>query len=406
MTLAIVVPSGDSPQDGLLTEEPTPTATTEVTPSPVATSSPLPSASAEASDAPAPDATTTPRAAPRAPQLDQEHLVSDAFMNEAFGQGRASEVGTWPWGWGAPVACWATQQQPEGTTPLSRTWAWPDEIVVGETFTSLPTTQAASDRLAWCRKQGPPAFEHGPYVSHSVDLGDEAYVATRDAGLFTELQAGARVGRNLVLLFWRQSGPAESSAPLERALRQALETALGDSESAAITAPAPRRSDLLRGYLTYQQLLPYTRREGRWIGMNWWGDREADKTGLYCGGQAEDPWMPTDERPVTRSWVGGNLNGDDGYSIGLSIGHAVDPSSAADDFAACRETAGTSGGTTTTIDLGDEAFVVDASADGERPEVFVRAGSTYLVLRSHSVGKDVTPVARAALDRYLADNPA
>lgn len=319
-------------------------------------------------------------------------------MNRAFGQGRTGQMGTWST-FGAPLAC---NNSWDWEVRVARTWAWPDEIAAGETLAVLDSEAAASTKLAACREGGPYGGPDGG-VSESLDLGDESYISTDREELYTQVHAGARLGRVLVVVFWRQSGPVTSSAPLEAALRAAVAKVREQAEGTPVAAPAQRTPAALRGFLTYEQIAHFAQREDRWIGMNWRWDTRSPSTGLYCGDPQDAP-LPTRDRPVSRTWVGGLLNADDGYVVGLTIASAAEGSDPAADFGACRERAASQGYPPQDIsNLGDQAFVVDWGASNDTPTVYVRAGSTYLVLNTDFLSSgDGVAIARLALDRYLA----
>ena len=390
VTLLLVVPGGS--KDGLLTATPTPSATPTAAPTPSASPAASPDGSVDAS----PRASAEAR--PPRPQLDVEHLLSDGYVNRSFGQGRTSLVGTWRHP-GAPVAC---RTKNDGDVRVARTWAWPDEIVVGETLTVHDTEGSASAALAECRELSPLLGSEG-VTSGPMDVGDEGYISTYRGELFTQLNAGARVGKGLVLVVWRQSGPITSSAPLEAALRAAVAKVAGQAEGAPVAAPAQRTPTALDGFLTYAQVAAFAQREDGWIGMNWRWDLRSTSPGVMCGDPGQSP-LPTRDRPVSRSWIGGLIHADDGFALGLTIASAAEGSDPATDFDDCRERAASQGYSPSDVgDLGDEAFVVDWGTSNDTPTVYVRAGSTYLVVTTDFLSSDdVVALAGLALDRYLA----
>lgn len=406
LVLLVLVRPG---QDGggrneLLTDDPGPTATAESTPSPQQMSSPTTAASAgvPVSSSPASSsAQPSPRPRSPSPSLDAAHLLSNAFVSKAFGGGRAPFVGDWTGGQGAPVACRAfdeTLPPPTWDIRTVRTWSWPNEVVVGETLVVMHSEQAASERLKYCRDHGPGPREDAPVV-RALDAGDEGFLAVDRRELFTQVHAGVRIGQALVLTFWRQSGQVTSTDPLEAAMRAAAAKVMGQPEGQPVVAGPQRPEAALRGFLTFDQF--YSPDDGGWDGLNWQSDRRGSATGIDCTEPLSDAsplWLSTKDRPIIRSWHGGVLNGDDYQDATLMVGVAADHATAVRDFAACFEANEAS----RVSDLGDEAFLVDWSAQLGSPTVFVRSGSTYLVLATRYLGQDPIPMARLALDRYLA----
>lgn len=381
VTLVLVVPGGGGSDDRLVADEATPTAT--------ATASPTPSAS------PTVRGTGSPAPARRVPTMGVEHLLSTSFVDEAFGQGRESLVATVQYA-GAQLACWAFGQTPVWDVRVARAWSWPDEVLVRETLVTLPTEAAARSRLASCRTLGP-NYEADPSAARSLELGDEAYLATRRDELQSQVYGGVRLGRALVLLSWNQSGRIEDSEPMERALQAATHKVLGGEEGTPVAATAMDHPEALRGFLDHRALLAFTREHGEtWDGLSWRSDGRLEAARFPCD-DARERWLPTSERPVRREWLGGALNGDDYRQVVLVAAAAEDESSAEQDFAACREAAGGR----PIANLGDEAFLADWSVPSNEPWVFVRSGARYLVVSAHFLLDDPSPIARAFLDRYL-----
>ena len=394
VAVVLVVPGGGS-TDELIAEGPTPTPTASDEATSTPTAAPAPSASASE----APDPTATPdssSSAASAPRLDTDHLLSEAFVDRAFGGGANGRTEDWTGGYGSPLACWPTYDKPEWEVPATRTWMWPGEVVVGETLARLSSLGDARERLADCRRTGP-SWQPTGAATRTLDVGDEAYVAVDSEELYTQLHAGARIGRDLVLLQWRQPGRVSDTAPLEHALRAAVERVLGRAEPAALAAPPPQASDAFEGFLTSDQVRAAAG-ETRWSGQTWRADSRGE-SGPVC--LEPDVRLAVHGSVHARRWHGGVLNAMDYNEVVETIAQAVDEPTAERDFAACRDAASRSdpGFTTFTAlqDLGDEAFKTESmDLDGSTVIVFVRQRSTYLILEDRNTG-DPVAVARAAL---------
>lgn len=337
------------------------------------------------------------------PRLDAEHLLTASFVDRAFGGGAQGRTGDWEGAWGAPLACWPSYEAAGSWhVPVARTWMWPGEVVVGETLARLPSSGDARQALAGCRRTGPDWTATGA-ATRTLDIGDESYVAVDAHELYTQLHAGARIGRDLVLLHWRQPGRVSDAAPLERALRAAVERVLGRAEPSPLPAPEPQADEAFRGFLTSAQALPPP--GAPWPGTTWISDSRSE-LGPLCR-QEQEVRLAVHGEVHSRSWQGGLMVAMDFNEVVERVAHAVDEAAAERDFAACRDAAsrydpgidsyGSVEG------LGDEAFRITASdLDGETVTVFARQGSTYLVLTERSPGGDAVALARTALSKYAA----
>ncbi|MDP9182646.1 MAG: hypothetical protein M3P04_07720 [Actinomycetota bacterium] len=400
-TLVLVMTGGDSPHHELVAEEPTPTATTDITQTSEATPTPTPDASAEASAAPAAAASASVSRADRTPALGPSDLLSDGYAAAAFGAGVEGASGTLAGGTGAHEACWEISG-PGWDDQLTRTWTWPGETVVAETVTVNEAAGAASAVLGACRIPGPGWREAHVPTSTDLDLGDEGFLSIGRAELYTQISGGARVGRALVLLTWRRSGPVPSTDAFEQALRDAVGKVLLGSEGTARPVPPQSSKPELRRYLNSDELPPrLDSGSPRARGLYWNGDsREpalGPQAGISCG--SPDSHLQTVDVPVHRHWNGGSMNGDDGQSLEEVTGDSGTEADAMRAFDAGRTAVQADAPSTffeSVGDLGDGAFVADWSADWGSPSVYVRFGSRFLVIRSHWEG-DAVPIARSAL---------
>lgn len=397
IVVVLAVPKSDQTQDRLLAEDPSPTPTAALDPTPSATPSATasPDASAEASGS------ASSQAAPARPQLDAEHMLSRPFVDHAFGGGQRGQAEDWEGTYGAPLACWPPFEARASWASLTRTWMWPGEVVVGETLARLGTVDDAREGLAHCRRTGPNGQPDGA-ATRSLSVGDQAYVAIDRKELYVQMHAGARVGRDLVLLQWRQPGPVNDTAALERALFAAAERVLGHDEPSPVQGPAPQPAAAFRGFLTHSQVRAASQ-DPRWNGQAWRADTRSD-TGPLC--LEPDVRLVVDGPTYERRWYGGVLNAMDYNEVRELIAHAVDEEAAERDFAACRDAASRSDPGFTTFapvpGLGDDAFRTESmDLDGSTVTVFVREGSTYLVLTDRTTG-DAVALARQALDTYAA----
>ncbi len=174
VTLAVVVPRGDTSPDQLIAAEPTPTVNTEVTP----TSAPTPTPEAS------PDASESPPAASPAPTLNvtQRAMLSDQYVTEAFGRGHAALVQR-ATTQGSQWVCLDPhgKQGPYPSTALSRSWAWAGETGVAEVLAEYESVSDARKGLAACGDAD--RFHSDAARSTAVDVADGAFIL-RDPIIF------------------------------------------------------------------------------------------------------------------------------------------------------------------------------------------------------------------------------
>ncbi|MDP9182647.1 MAG: hypothetical protein M3P04_07725 [Actinomycetota bacterium] len=348
-------------------------------------------------------------------------MLTDRYVEQAFGGGRdavtlrSDVVHT-----GAVRGCLhlvAGDTRSVGPDAIAyRSWSWPDEVVVAENLDRESTLDAARARFAVCGDPGHDDFdpvERGAIMGavstrrEVLDVGDDAFLVEVHWDMDTALFAGARLGRSIVLLSWRQSGPIDSTAPLVAALRAAVARATGEQQ------PDPRPGGMqepqaaLKGFLTRAALAATVDAER----LEWSHDWRSDTTGLTCAQGTVD----TIDRPAGRRWEGAS-NGDiPGHRIGLAIAHARDISGAEQGFTACREhyrqAAQPSDEGNVDIDgpprdmdgVGDEAFAVSTDGNGTSFRLMVRSGASYMVLDATWLTmQQCVALAQAALDAFAS----
>lgn len=341
-----------------------------------------PSPSPTTGPATGPGATRSP--APPALELRPSSLLSTSFVEESFAQGRTSLVQNYDDGEQQLGGC-AEAAAADLRRSTGRSWSWPDEVVVSETLLELASDRAADAFLRDCARVDPASQP----LAEPLRVGDDAVLVQERWPLYRQLHAAARVGRVVVHVQWRQSGPVSSAAPVVRALRAAVAKAVGDPALDPVAAEPQRPDPRLAGYLTragFPDDVPGVTDGGS--PYEWLRDKAGDE--LRCG----DAALPSAADPVLRVWQGPSV-------VSLAVAQAAPQADATQDFAACR--AAQRGTPDEVAGLGDEAYYV---ADGDEAAVLVRSGSTYLVVRSTGMERSALElVARAALTAWQEAQP-
>lgn len=391
--LVLVVPGGSGPAHQLLVEDPTPTATTEVTPTPDST--PQSSASAEAS-LPSPQASgsVTPSEPAKIVTVSSAAMLPEAYVDSAFGQGQDAlvQAHTSPGTSWDPCYYWDRGQAPQPEATLSRSWSWSGEVMVNEVLMRHSSAADAAKVLTQCADT---RSRSGSLTTSTLDVADGGFLVRDAHPLFIAQYAGARLGSSLVLLAWLQSGPVPTDqAPVLRALRAAVDRATGGATGSAHGGPSPQPLDALRGMISRTQLPTVS-----WgPELDWVSDAATrpEERILTC-----KPWEPggsalaTVDTPYTRRFTNGFYSDPvSPESLHVTRGHAKDVADAEEQFTACK------GDRPTIPDLGDDAFSAGSpGGHAEEPtRILIRAGATFYVLQLNFVqGKDPLAVGRAVV---------
>lgn len=365
------------------------------TPTPVPTPAPSPGGSAS----PSPHTSPAPTIAEVRPGL----LLSDAFMAQSFGGGQAALVQNYDDKEPLLGSCLPNQAPTDVVRSTGRSWSWPDEVVAGETLVELESPDEASRLLHECADPTSRRYDQTSQpIAEPVSVGDGGFVVQERHALFRQMHAGARVGRFLVLLQWRQGGRVTSTEPLVQSLRAAVakatDSAPFDPTAAGLQQPAPE----LLGYLTRAGF------PGGVTGLTdgarpyeWVGDEPAAGSGITCGSKGAA--LTTATPPVWRTWAAVAYDAV-GPRTSLAVASAPEPATAPADFAACRT--GQDHTAEPVADLGDEAYFLKAGTGNGEGELFVRSGSAYLVLRATWTDRaTLEALGHAALAAWLAAHP-
>lgn len=360
------------------------------------TPTPGPSASPAPSPAAAPSATPSATSSP-APSIDGVRpalLLSTRFLEEAFGSGRAALAQNYDDKEPLLGSCLDGQAPLGVVRSTGRSWSWPDEVVVGETLVELASPEQAAALLDECAD--PTSRRYDPSaqpIADPVAVGEGGFLVQERHALFRQLHAGARVGRFLVVLQWRQSGRVPSAEPLVQALRAAVAKATSSASLGPVAAAAPQPDPALQGYLTRAGFpggvsgLTDGARPYEWV-----RDQRAPETGISCGSTGAA--LTTAAPPVWRTWSAVAYDAVDPRTS-LAVATAPEPAGAASDFARCR--AAQDFTAEPVSDLGDEAYFLNTDTGSGQRELFVRSGATYLVLRATwSDRSTLEALARAA----------
>lgn len=416
----LVVPGGGGSTDQLLAEDPTPTATLDGAATP--TSSPNESATTVPKDSTEPPRTTPKPSAEPTFAVSADAMLSDRYIADTFGGGlRAAVRGqgtdhTTPeresdFVMGGQHSC--LQWLGEGVAPLtslaSREWSWPGETVAAEHLAEAESLTSAQERFAICAdptakgfdRDYPTLAEAGHRTTRSLDLGDEAYLATVRRSLETSAYAGARKGSFLVVVTWRVSGSVPTTDALERVLGDALRNALGQEVGSSRPAADVTRDDELQGFPT-RDTLPevYTGQES----LIWQGDLRWSEPMFPCpGGEVS---LATEEPPITRGWSAVDTFGNSPATVRIALARAAAGGETEASFDACRKEYGRHDYEVTDMeDLGDDAFVAWDWTAQTFPSSYgyARVGSHYIEVDGSWLSTDdLIVVLRAAVDSFAA----
>lgn len=381
---------GRSPDQLGTQQTATPTATSSAGPAP--TVSAPPSATSTPAATTAPSATTGP-AGLSVGEVTTELLLGNDVMATAFGSGRAPLVQAYPPGLYSLDSCLLTSEVPvqralraEGA---ARSWSWPAEIVVNQVVVGFASAAEAHEQVQQCTRLS----RYESPLLEPLDLGDEAFLLQQRHDLYRSMHAGARIGRHLVLVEWRQGGRVPSTAPLERALAAAVAKAVGDPAVAPVAAAAQQPVPELARYLTRAGFPP--------LGgaFEWSNDRPGTESQLRCGGQN----LPTAQPFPSRAWYANNGDSAIVPGVVLSIATSLDPTSGSVDFDTCRRGFAT---TTPVEGIGDEAFLVTDDLGHQETQLFIRYQATYLHLATTWVDpEDVQALGGAAFTAWQEARP-
>jgi hypothetical protein len=376
--LLVLGPDHRTGRHDLLSDDPTATATAPPPPAPASptatsTASAAPSASAAVPSGPS----TAPGARPLT--VATASLLSDDYLEQAFGGGQAADSTTLtdplP---GVVRSCYhvlLADQAPDRF--VARTWAWPGEVAVAEVLAQEPTAEAAAARSASCTDPGSRDFDRDA-TYYPSDNGDPvvSHVDLQEHGTGT-----------VVVLTWRETGTIGSADGFRRALQAAVRKAAGAAEGTPLAVPAVQVPDLLAGFLSHRALPHDT---------PWIHDALDDHDALQCGSTS----VPTTEAPVARQWARtSNGEPETNLSVEVRVGRAADASTAGAGLAACRQgyvDAGQPVSSSSPTAPGDESFLVTPAPDLQ--VLVVRSGSTYLeVTCAAQQYEDLEKVARDSL---------
>jgi hypothetical protein len=405
--LVLVMPGDPPARDLLVADDPTPTfastASAEPTPSPSPRETVSDSPTAEPSPETANASTGSPVPLARIAGAETRLLLSNDFVARSFAQGRTAQVSTKTQStWGPLWSCYAPQSAAPVTRAVTRVWSWSGEITLDETIGEHPSVEAARSQFGDCAAEE--RLVDGLMLdgSRRPEIGDEAYLFRRGQENTTAIFGGARVGRYLVVIDWRQGGSASSMDVVEHALRAAVAKASGQSEGDEAAGPAPTTAAAFDGMLTQGDL-------GPWSDRPWEDDWRQEDSTIACTGAYAMPISSS----VSRGWAGEFATSASEprsvYLTRLTItrSRASDPSTAAADFEACRAsiTSADSGGKVIVEDVpgvGDAAFRIKQH-DERWPEggwLWVRAAGTYVVVITPDVDEEAdVDLARTVIQR-------
>jgi hypothetical protein len=400
VVLVLALPGGGAPQAQRLVQNPSPSTT--ATPDVLTSATPTPP-STEASTVPTEEPSASPTPRPTIAGAQPRLLLSDAFVSESFASGRKPLVQVY--GDKVPLVpqqtCLGFPGAPvDATRSTGRAWSWPDEVVAEELIVEYPSSARAKEHLERCAD--PKAYDYGTPdpLGDRLDVADGGYLVQERHELYRSLHAGARVGAFLILVEWRQSGRVTSTEPLERALKAAVSKAVGGDDLRPVPSSEQQGDPALTGYLTRAQFPQGFVPDGSVFA---WTDDVLLQAEIDCGviGDPDHPPLRTSSRVVWREW---RASTDDvvGYHALLALAEAADPDTAAADFDHCRN--GFFGGTPEPLsDLGDDAFYVNTDTGNGEAVVYVRTGSSYLVLLTTWQDRpEVEAFARAAYESWAA----
>lgn len=414
LVLGLLLQGGDGGQT-VLSVEPEPSAGTSSTAAPQATASPTVTAAPTAAEtaSPAGSPSEEPDASPPSglPCVVEASLLSDAFMNRAFGSGDRSRtrLDTWsPRG-----GC--TPYDEGGSSPslahLEKEWSWPGEAAAEEhlavardeadaraQFRSLRRACAGGD---WpCVRYAP---GRAPQTTvRELELGDDAFLAGTVGTAASHEYALVRQGRALVGLAWRHAGRTGGDVDLPGLLAAALRHAQGADEPPAGVAGAYRALDAFTGFPTLTAL------------------PEAGSTSTGSLAWATDlleegpEGLPLAGPVAHRRWAGRpSVNDDPDDAIDVSLAKAASAESAAADFDAYAERVRSEPDEDRTQfrrveGIGDDAFYVAHgygyySLEEEYTQLAVRVGAHYVWVDGVFLGQPaLEEVMRTVLDGLRA----